>query len=64
MPNGIGEDASVVFVVFLFNFDSFPIIFAKLKKTHSGQTGRWTYGWTDGWADGRTDRRMDRWTDT
>ena len=45
MPNGIGKDASVVLVVFLFNSDSFPIIFDKLKKTHNGRL--------DGQTDGR-----------
>ena len=71
MPHGIGEVASVVSVVFLFNSDSFPIILAKLKKTHAERTDGQTNGWTDGWAyrqmDGRTngctDGQMDGWMD-
>ena len=54
MKYEIGEDASVVLVVFLFNSDKLPIIFAKLKKTR--------YGWTDRWMDGQMDIGMDRWT--
>ena len=70
MPHGIGEDASVVLVVFLFNSDSFPIILAKLKKTRPGRTDGRTNGWTDrrtnrwmvGQMDGRTYKWMDGWT--
>ena len=54
MPNGIGKDASVVLVVFLFNSDSFPIIFDKLKKTHNGRLN----GWPDRQMDIRTDGGM------
>ena len=66
MPHGIGADASVVLVVFLFNSDSFPIILAKLKKNASWidrrtdkKTDRQMNGRTDGQMDGRTDKWMD-----
>ena len=58
--HGIGKDASVVSVVFLFNSDSFPVIFDKMKKTHNGRLDGWTDRRTDRWMDGGTDRRMDR----
>ena len=54
MKYEIGEDASVVLVVFLFNSDKLPIIFAKLKKK------RVMDGQTDGWMDRWTDRGMER----
>ena len=53
MKYEIGEDANVVLVVFLFNSDKLPIIFAKLKKktTPYGWADRWTDGQTEGWTD-------------
>ena len=69
MKYEIGEDASVVLMVFLSNSDKLPIIFAKLKKKRvmDGQTDGWTDRWTDRQmdrqTDGQKDRRMDGLTD-